>query len=161
MATIRVPRWPRQEEMCVRQPRGVKPRGTLRGVPKGQPEIRRETLEAVLRRPRKGSQGTTDPKTNTCRDQRGKLDKLKKEVKRPTIITVEEKGHERTWDPLSKANAWKAGLFRLEIGRSVKVFLEKDDSPKEVEVYKRTERVREIVWLKEKNRKPQRAAQTR
>ena len=33
VAATRVPRWPGQGETCERQPRGVKPRGTLRGGP--------------------------------------------------------------------------------------------------------------------------------
>ena len=36
----------------------------------------------------------------------------------------------------------------------MKVFLEKDGSRKEVEVLKTSERGRETVWLKEKNRQP-------
>ena len=47
VAAIKVPRWYRQVVRNERQPRGSNPRGTLRGGPKGQPEIRRETLEAV------------------------------------------------------------------------------------------------------------------
>ena len=38
VAAIRVPRWTRQEETCERQPRGVKPRGTLRGGPERSAE---------------------------------------------------------------------------------------------------------------------------
>ena len=38
VAAIPVPRWPRQEEMCGRQPRGFKPRGTLRGGPERSAE---------------------------------------------------------------------------------------------------------------------------
>ena len=75
-------------------------------------------------------------------------------MKRPTIITVEEEGHERKWGPLSKANAWRAGRFWEERGQTVKVFLENDGSRKEVEVLKTSERRRETVWLKEKNRQP-------
>ena len=64
-------------------------------------------------------------------------------MKRPTIITVEEEGHERTWGPLSKANAWRAGCFWEERGQTVKVFLEKDGMRKEVEVLKTSQRGRE------------------
>ena len=60
-------------------------------------------------------------------------------MKRPTIITVEEEGHERNWGLLSRTNAWRAGCFWEERGPSVKVFREKDGSRKEVEVLKRIE----------------------
>ena len=76
------------------------------------------------------------------------------EMKRPTIITVEEEGHERNWGLLSRTNAWKAGRFWEERGQTVKVFLEKDGSRKEVEVLKMCERGRETVCLKEKKYQP-------
>ena len=82
----------------------------------------------------------------------GKPGKPKQKAdKRPTIVTVEENGHERKWGPLSENNAWTAGSFWLEMGQSVKVFLEKDGLRNEVEVLKRFEKGREKVWFKEKN----------
>ena len=65
VAANRVPRWPRQEEMCERQPRGLVPRGTLREAPKGQPMISSGTLKAVCVEAPKGQ-----PRNHSCRTRR-------------------------------------------------------------------------------------------
>ena len=86
----------------------------------------------------------------------GNHEKLKQHEKerRPTIITVEKNGHERSWGPLSKTNAWRAGCFWQEMEEKVKVFLMKGGDRTEVEVLKRFERGRERVWFKEKTPQP-------
>ena len=91
VAVIRVPRWPRQEEECKRQPHGFAPRGTLWGGPE---RSAKETQLPHKKQPKVQARG------------RRKRDG---DAKSPIIITIDESGEERNWGPLSKANAWRAG----------------------------------------------------
>ena len=78
-----------------------------------------------------------------------------KSSKRPTIITVDDKGRQRKWGPLSRVNAWRAGTFWEDMDRGVKVFIVEEDKKKEVDVEKRLEGGREWFWFKEKLPQPQ------
>ena len=77
-----------------------------------------------------------------------------KATKRPTIITVDGDGRERTWGPLSRSSAWRAGSFWEELDRKVKVFLEKDGNRAEVHVEKRIQGGRIGFWFDERSAQP-------
>ena len=90
-----------------------------------------------MERPRKVSQGTTDTEeTHTARDRRGRL-RGKKKAKWPIVVTVDGDGHERKWGPLSRNAARRPGRFWEDGNGAVKVFLEKEETRKEVDVEKR------------------------
>ena len=57
-------------------------------------------------------------------------------MKWPTVITVDKSGQERTWGPLSRAAAWKAGCFWEESKGDAMVFLEKGNEKIKVSVEK-------------------------
>ena len=136
MAVIRVPRWPRQEEECKRQPHGFAPRGTLRGGPE---RSAKETQLPHKKQPKVQARG------------RRKRDG---DAKRPTIITVEKSGEVRNRGPLSKANAWRVGSFLEDIDGEALVFLEKDHKRKAVQAEKRIDGEKERFWLREMNQQP-------
>ena len=73
-----------------------------------------------------------------------------KAAKRPTIITVDGDGREKTWGPLSRSAAWRAGSFWEEMDGTVKVFLEKDGKRNGVHVEKRIQGGRICFWFDEK-----------
>ena len=79
-----------------------------------------------------------------------------KEEKGQQSLPWKKAGVRESGGPLSENNAWRAGSFWLEMGQSVKVFLEKDGSRKDVEVLKRFEKGREKIWFKEKTANPNR-----
>ena len=118
VAAIRVPRRYRQEELCTRQPQGVKPRGTLRGGPERSAE--EPWMPSKTTQDKTEGKGAGKPRTEAAR--------------RPTIITVDGDGREKTWGPLSRSSARRAGSFWEEMDRTVKVFLEKDGKRDEVHV---------------------------
>ena len=68
----------------------------------------------------------------------------------PTVVTVDKRGHERKWGPLSRASAWKAGCFYVESKGDAKVYLEKDGARKDVDVEKRVAKGGPMVWFKDK-----------
>ena len=158
MAKQKVPRWYWSEEGETRQPRGVKPRGTLRGGPE-------RTADDPRRNPRGGLCGgpersakepqTPFPKTSQSKSNRGIGRERPKTEKRPLIVTVEEGGRERTWGPLSRTTAWRAGCFWQDMQGAAKVFIKKDVKMNEVEVEVRVEGGRERFWFNEKNDRPQ------
>ena len=62
--------------------------------------------------------------------------KKKNAGKWPIVITVDKSCQERTWGPLSRTAAWKAGCFWEEKKGDTKVFLEKSGEKIEVSVEK-------------------------
>ena len=60
-----------------------------------------------------------------------------KKAKWPVIVTVDGEGHERKWGPLSWNTAWRVCRFWENRKGAVKVFLEKGETLKEVDVEKR------------------------
>ena len=66
------------------------------------------------------------------------------------VITVDEKGRERKWGPLSGTTAWRAGSFWEDMKMTVKVFIQRGEERKEVGVEKRTQGGRKIFWFCEK-----------
>ena len=159
MAVIRVPRWPRQEEMCWRQPRGVKPRGTLRGGPERSAEDPQSKPQGSLRRG--PARSARDPQLLHMNDKQAKAAGKgqrwgeRDAKKRPAIITVDESGEVRNWGPLSKANASRAGSYWEDMDRKVQVLLEKDGERTAVEVEKRINGEKEWFWFREKDHHPQ------
>ena len=59
------------------------------------------------------------------------------------IVTVDGDGHERKWGLLSRNTAWKTGGFWEDRRGAVKVFLEKGETRKEVDVVKPVDEGRE------------------
>ena len=53
------------------------------------------------------------------------------------VVAVDGDGHERKWGPLSRNAAWRAGSFWEGGNGAVKVFIEKGETRKEVDVEKR------------------------
>ena len=158
MAAIRVPRRYQHDEWETRQPRGSNPRGPPRGGPERSADDPRRTPRGGLcgGPERSAKEPQTPSQTSHGKSNGGNAGKPKgKDERRPTIITVEENGHERSWGQLSEINAWRAGFFWLEMGKKVTVLLEKDGKRKEVDVLKRLERGRDKVWLVEKKSQPQ------
>ena len=158
VAKQKVPRWYWSEEGETRQPRGVKPRGTLRGGPE-------RTADDPRRNPRGGLCGgpgrsakepqTPFPKTSQRKSDRGRGQERPKTEKRPTVVTVEEGGRERTWGPLSRIAVWRAGCFWQDMQGAAKVFIKKDGKMDEVEVELRVEGGRERFWFNQKKDQPQ------
>ena len=156
MAAIRVPRWPGQDEMCWRQPRGVKPRGTPRGGPERSAEDPQSKPQGRLWRGPERS--ATDPQLlhKNIKQAKAKGGRTPKQTKeRPAIITVDESGETRNWGPLSRANAWRAGSYWEEMDRKVQVLLEKDNTRRAVQVEKRIDGETESFWFREKDQQPQ------
>ena len=71
------------------------------------------------------------------------------------VFTVDGDGHERKWGSLSRNIAWKAGRLWEDGNGVVKVFIEKGDERKEVDVEKMNVRGRESFWFLDKNKQPQ------
>ena len=76
-------------------------------------------------------------------------------AKWPVVVSIDGDGHERRWGPLSLTAAWRAGRFWEGGNGAVKVFIEKGDERKEVDVEKRNVRGRESFWLLDKNQQLQ------
>ena len=72
----------------------------------------------------------------------------KKGPKWPTVVTVDKSGKEKTWGPLSRTAAWKAGCF-WEMKGDAKVFLEKSGEKKEVSVEKLIGQDGPRFWFKD------------
>ena len=106
-------------------------------------------------RPRKVSQGTTDPiPDKPGEDQRGKKGQAKKG--RPTVVTLDENGCERKWGPLSQTSAWRAGSYWEDMDGDARIFLEKDGVRKEMGVEMTLKRGNPKFTFKEKkSEKPQ------
>ena len=121
----------------VRRPNGKAPGGSLRGGP-----------ERSARDPQ-------TPKKPTQRETNGEDRGEKREMTWPVIVTVDGEGHERKWGPLSRSAAWRAGRFWEDRKGAVKVFLEKGETRKEVDIEKRAEEGRERFWLLDKTPQPQ------
>ena len=71
------------------------------------------------------------------------------------VFTVDGDGHERKWGSLSRNIAWKAGRLWEDGNGVVKVFIEKGDERKEVDLEKRRVGGRESLWFLDKNQQPQ------
>ena len=100
VAIIRVPRWNDRGERCTREPRGLIPRGALRGGPeRTADDPRRKPRGSLCGGPaRSAKEPQLQDKTVTQRNTNGETPKPKNgKVKRPTIITVDDKGCERRW----------------------------------------------------------------
>ena len=114
---------------------GAIPEALCGEAPKGQPVIRREHLMTARVEDPEGH-----PMIHGCRRPRNA--KAKRETKGmkdatwPAVVTVDKSGQERTWGPLSRTAAWKAGCVWEETKGDVKVFLEKGDEKKEMSVEK-------------------------
>ena len=105
-------------------------------------------------RPRKVSQGTTDPEPiGSCEDRWGKSWKAG-EKKSPMVVTVDKGGLERKWGPLSRSISWRAGCYNEETDREVKIFLEKEGKMDEVIVEKLVGKGGPRFWFKEKKPEP-------
>ena len=120
VAAIRVPRWYQHDEWETRQPQAFKPRGTQRGGPeRPADDPRRNPRGGLCGGPgRSAKEPQTPSQTSHGKTNGGNAGKPKgKDERRPTIITVEGNGQERSWGPLSEINAWRAGFFWLEGGR--------------------------------------------
>ena len=108
-------------------------------------------------RPRKVSQGTTDPTPESASTKRRRETSRKTEgYTKPTIITVEQRwgrGEIKKWGPLSKTTAWRAGSFWEESICSIKVFLDKDGRRVEVVVEKLVGKGGPRFWFSEKTPK--------
>ena len=155
MAAIRVPRGYLQEERKKRESPGFQPRGPLRRGPE-------RSANDPQRKPRGGLCGgpersakepqTPFPKTSQHKANGGKgegMDKTQKGPK-PIIITMDEKGKERKWGPLSRTTAWRAGSFLEDMEGKVKVFIQKGETKSEVTVEERIQCGRKLFWLVEK-----------
>ena len=71
--------------------------------------------------------------------------------KSPTVVIVDQSGQVRTWGPLSRRSAWRAGRFWDDLDGKVKVFLEKDGKRKKVGVEIRIQGARQAFWFVEMN----------
>ena len=90
-------------------------------------------------RPRKVSQGTTAREDNSPAEgqwEERNGENRERVVERPTIITVEMNGRERSWGPLSRRAALRVGCFLEDMDREVNVFIEKEGERREVGVEK-------------------------
>ena len=137
MAVMKVPRWYPRDVGNERGPRGFKPRGSLRGGP--------ERPAKEPRTQRKPTQRETNEEDHGER----------KKAKWPIVVTVDGDGHERKWGPLSRNAARRAGRFWEDGNGAVKVFLEKEETRKEVDVEKRGGEGRWRFWFEEKKDQPQ------
>ena len=116
-AAIQVPRGYCPKDLTRRKPRGVKPRGTLRGGPERPADDPQTPNKISARRNTTGGKAAKgNRKTST----------------RPTIITVERNGLVRRWGLLSRENALRAGSYWEDKDRTAKVYLEKDQKRTEV-----------------------------
>ena len=66
------------------------------------------------------------------------------------IITMDEKGKERKWGPLSRITAWRAGSFWEDMEGKVKVFIQKGETKSEVTVEERIQCGRKTFWFEGK-----------
>ena len=163
VAATRVPRWPGQGETCERQPRGVKPRGTLRGGPERSAEDpQRKPQGRLCGGPARSAKDPQLPHKNAkhVKAQSGRMGK-QEAAERPTIIIVDEGGAERNWGPLSKANAWRAGSYLEDMNGQVLVFLEKDGTRMEVQAEKRIHGERSGSGSKKRANSPSRSSEVR
>ena len=153
MAANRVPRWPRQEEMCERQPRGLVPIGTPRGGPERPADDQQRNPQGSLcgGPERSAKEPQLSHKKITKRKAKGGRKGKEEAKKRPTIITVGKGGEERSWGPLSKSNAWRAGSYLEDMDGKVGVYLEEDSKRRAVQVEKWIDGDREWFWFREKN----------
>ena len=136
VAAMKVPRGYEPEDLRRRQPRGVKPRGTPRGGPKGHQIIHRENLEVVCVEAPKGQPINHRPKQDqpTAERHRWQSDKRRGKITetRPTIVTTQLSGLVRRWGLLWRENALRAGCYREDMDRTAKVCPEKDQNRTQV-----------------------------
>ena len=108
-------------------------------------------------RPRKVSQGTTDPvpKNLTAQVHRGRVRERPKTEKRPLVVTVEEGGRERTWGPLSRIAVWRAGCFWQDMQGAAKVFIKKKTGRWMRSKLSLESNTEERFWFNQKKDQPQ------
>ena len=136
-----------------RWPRGPEPRGPLRGGPeRPADDPQRAPRGSPCGGPARSSEDTQLSKTTQAKAKREA--KGKKGGKWPTVITVDKSGFERTWGPLSRTAAWKAGCFWEESKGDAKVFLEKGAVKKEVNVEKLVGEDGQRFWFRNKKPEP-------
>ena len=152
-----VPRWPPQEVLCTRQPRGFEPRGPLRGGPeRPADDPQRKPQDRLCGGPaRSAKEPQLSHKSTTRAKAKGGKEGNQETKKRPTIITVDKGGAVRNWGPLSRINAWRAGGYIEDMDGAAQVFLEKDNTRRAVEVEKLIKGEREWFWFREKIQEPQ------
>ena len=157
VAVIRVPRRYHRDLWGKRGPRGVTPRGPLRGGPeRSTHDPQRKPLGRLCGGPeRSAKEPQTPPKISHVKTNRGRARKGERD-KRPMVVTVDDKGRERKWGPLSRATAWKAGSYWEELGE-VKVFFEVNGEKTEMDVEKLVGKGGPRFWFKEKPEPPQQA----
>ena len=134
-AAIKVPRGYCPEDLTTRQPRGVKPRGTLRGGPeRPADDPQRKPRGGLCGGPARSAKEPRTPSKITRQDTTGgKAAKgNEKTLTRPTIITVDRSGMVRRWGQLSRASALRAGCYWEDMDRTAKVYLAKDQKRTEV-----------------------------
>ena len=153
MAFIKAPRRYRHGEWEMRRPRGRDPRGPLRGGPERSAEDQqRKPRSGLCGGPERSAKETQTPHAKDANHEANGERRPKKEMKkekRPSITTVDDKGKVRKWGPLSRNNAMRVGCYWEDMGRGVRVYIEKDWKRKEVEVEVMVEGGREAYWLKE------------
>ena len=153
MAAIKVPWWPRQEQGCKRQPRGLIPRGTLRGGPeRPADDPQRNPQGSLCGGPARSAKEPQLPHKKFTKGKAKGGKKGKEETKkRPVIITVGKGGEERNWGPLSKTNAWRAGSFLEDMDGKALVYLQEDHARRAVQVEKWIDGDKEWFWFREKD----------
>ena len=136
VALIKVPRWDRPELWNERRPRWSNPRGPLRGGPErsaGDPQ--RTPHDSPCGGPARSSD---DPRLSKTTPSQGQAGNQRGEGRK---VAHRHHGRQRrqrkkTWGPLSRTAAWKAGCYWEESKGEAKVFLEMCGEKKEVSVEK-------------------------
>ena len=142
----------------VRRLNGKAPGGPLRGGPeRSARDLQRKPHGGLRGGPERSARDPQTPKKPTQRENNGEVRGEKRKATWPVIVTVDGEGHERKWGPLSRNAAWKAGRFWEDGNGAVTVFLQKDETRKEVDIEKRVDDGGERFWLLDKPPQPQEA----
>ena len=156
MAVMKVPRWYPRDVGNERGPRGFKPRGSLRGGPeRPASDPQKKPRGGPWRGPERSAKEPRTQRKPTQRETNEEDQGERKKAKWPIVVTVDGDGHERKWGPLSRNAARRAGRFWEDGNGAVKVFLEKEETRKEVDVEKRGGEGRWRFWFEEKKDQPQ------
>ena len=156
VAVMKVPRWYPRDVGNERGPRGFKPRGSLRGGPeRPASDPQKKPRGGPWRGPERSAKEPRTQRKPTQRETDEEDQGERKKAKWPIVVTVDGDGHERKWGPLSRNAARRAGRFWEDGNGAVKVFLEKEETRKEVDVEKRGGEGRWRFWFEEKKDQPQ------
>ena len=156
VAVMKVPRWYPRDVGNERGPRGFKPRGPLRGGPERPArDPQKKPRGGPWRGPERSAKEPRTQRKPTQRETDEEDQGERKKAKWPIVVTVDGDGHERKWGPLSRNAARRAGRFWEDGNGAVKVFLEKEETRKEVDVEKRGGEGRWRFWFEEKKDQPQ------